>query len=125
MYLDIKFGKEKHLRSKVGKGLRHIMNSYYCCYWCYTVYDKKEVKENQEIKYHGSGFQILNGYCQGKYHQNRRSRCDLYGISNDFVLKFLNNKIYFKEERSLDFLNLCQKKMCGRQLWLKRKKYFD
>ena len=118
--------ERKHLeRSKLLKGSRRKMNSYYCCYWCYTVYDKKKVKKNREIKYYGSGFQILNGYCQGKYHQNRRSRCDLYGISNDFVYKNLENKFFLKKEKLLEFMNLCQKKMRGRQVWLeKNNKYF-
>lgn len=96
------------------------MDAYYCCYWCYTVYDKKKVEQNVEIYRYGNGFQILGGYCRGKFHQNRRSRCDLYEISNELVFKSLSNKIYLKEERLFDFLDLCQKKLCARNLFIKK-----
>ena len=98
------------------------MSFHYCCYWCNSVYNKERVEKHGHIEYYNNyGFKILSGFCQGKNHQNRRSKCDLYRIKDDFVYESLNNKFYFKEERLLQFMNMCQKKMYGRSMSYQKK----
>jgi len=96
------------------------MNSYYCCYWCHSLYTKERVEEYGKIDYHRNGFKVLSGFCQSTNHQNRSSRCELYGITDDFVYKTLDERFYFKQEKLLQFLNMCQKKICRRKMWLQK-----
>ena len=100
--------------------------NYYCCYWCYNVYDKEKVKKYASIEYiNNYGFKILNGFCQGTGHQNRRSKCDLYRIKNDFIYESLDKNLNLKEERRVQFKSICLKKLCRRKKWYEEKMLFN